>query len=111
MKNYKLCKDVENLLQPYLENKLNIEQLRLLNRHVKECPDCYDELEIRYLLVEGLNRLEDGETIDLQKDLDNRLYKSSQKVLLADRMQAIVFILEGVAAFLTLVNIIVFFFL
>nr|MDN4743198.1 zf-HC2 domain-containing protein [Lachnospiraceae bacterium C1.1] len=109
VKDYGMCKDVENLLQPYLENKLNIEQMRVLHSHIIECADCYDELEIRYLLMEGLRHLEDGETLDLKKELDDRLYKTKQRVLFADRIQAIVFILEGVAGFLTLVNLILFF--
>ena len=109
MKKNITCKDVENLLQPYLEGKLSVDEMKLLLGHIKTCHDCYDELEIRFLLMEGLRRLEDGETLDMKKELDDRIWLTSQRVLWAERMQAGVFLLEGLAVLLTLVNVIIFF--
>ncbi len=102
------CKDVEDLLQPYLENKLNIEETELLLNHISTCSECGDELEIRYLLMEGLKRLENGETLDLKKELDDRIWHSRQRILFAERLKAVIFLVEGAACFLLLVNLILF---
>ncbi|MCR5527453.1 MAG: zf-HC2 domain-containing protein [Lachnospiraceae bacterium] len=101
------CKDVENLIQPFLDNKLNIDDMKLLYGHIQHCHDCYDELEIRYLLKEGIKRIEDGEALDLKKELEERLYRVKQRILLADRMQNVIFLGEALAILLTAVNIII----
>ena len=108
MENRASCKDVEDLLQPYLENKLNIEETELLLNHISTCSECGDELEIRYLLMEGLKRLESGETLDLKKELDDRIWHSRQRILFAERLKAVIFLVEGAACFLLLVNLILF---
>ncbi|SFK48469.1 Putative zinc-finger [Lachnospiraceae bacterium KH1T2] len=101
------CKEAENLIQPFLDNKLNIDDMKLLYGHIQNCHDCYDELEIRYLLNEGIKRIEDGEALDLKKELDEKLYHARQRILLADRMQNVIFLGEALALLLTAVNIII----
>ncbi len=81
------CKDVENFLQPYLENNLNTKDTRVLLTHLKECSECMDELEIRYLLHEGLKSLEDGHDFNLKDELEERLYNSEQHVLMIERLK------------------------
>ena len=81
------CKDVEDFLQPYLEYRLDNRSMKKLVDHLKNCHECMDELEIRYLLYEGLKRLEAGQNFNLKKELENRLYKSEQELLMIDRLK------------------------
>ena len=81
------CKDVEDFLQPYLEDKLDNNDTKLLIEHLKDCPECMDELEIRYLLYEGLKFLESGQDFNLKAELEERLYQSEQHVLMIDRLK------------------------
>ena len=81
------CKDVENYLQPYLEDKLNFSDTKVLLEHLKDCRECMDELEIRYLLYEGLKRLEKGHNLNLKAELEERIYRSGQHVLMIERLK------------------------
>ncbi len=81
------CKDVENFLQPYLEGNLGSGDMKLLLTHLKECSECMDELEVRFLLHEGLNSLEDGRNFNLKEELEERLYQSEQHVLMIERLK------------------------
>jgi len=81
------CKDVEGFLQPYLENKLNNRDTKILLGHLNNCPECMDELEIRYLLYEGLKRLENGHDLNLKQELEERIYNSDQHILMIERFK------------------------
>lgn len=63
--------------------------------HIKRCPDCKEEMTIQLLLAEGLNRLESGESFDLNEELEKRLKgskreKKSRKRLFSPETRAIV---------------------
>ena len=73
------CKDVENFLQPYLEHNLGVRDTRVLLSHLKECSECMDELEIRYLLHEGLKSLEDGHEFNLKEELEEKVLKEDHR--------------------------------
>ena len=88
------CKDVESFLQPYLEGKLNNRETKILLDHLKDCPECMDELEIRYLLHEGLNRLENGHDLNLKSELEERIYNSDQHILMLERLKTSVVMLS-----------------
>lgn len=94
------CKDVEEFLQPYLEDSLKNKDMRTLLSHLKDCHECMDELEIRYLLHEGLKNLEDGHNFNLKEELKRRLYQSEQHVLMLDRLKTSVILI--ISAFLLL---------
>ncbi len=88
------CKDVESFLQPYLEGKLNNRDVKVLMEHLENCPECMDELEIRYLLYEGLKRLENGHDLNLKHELEERIYDSRQHVLMIERLKASIVMLS-----------------
>ena len=63
--------------------------------HIKRCPDCKEEMTIQLLLAEGLNRLESGESFDLNEELEKRLKgskreKKSRKRIFTPETRAIV---------------------
>ncbi|MCR4891689.1 MAG: zf-HC2 domain-containing protein [Lachnospiraceae bacterium] len=103
------CKDVESLMQPFLENKLKPRETRLLLNHVENCKECEDELEIRFLLAEGLRRIEDGESLDLNQELSDRIKKSRKRLHYQDQIRAAIYLLEGGVALFLLANLIFFF--
>jgi len=74
------CADTEQYIQLYIDNELSGAGLRDFIKHVENCPTCYEEMEISYLVKEALLRLEDGTTFDLRGELENKL-AVSQKCL------------------------------
>lgn len=67
------CRTSEQLMNDFVENKLVGEHLWQFLTHVERCPECFEELETRFLIAEALNRLENGESIDLRKELKNKI--------------------------------------
>ncbi len=63
------CTTCEQNMNAFIENKLVGENVWQFITHVEKCSECYEELETRYLIAEALGRLENGESIDLRKEL------------------------------------------
>lgn len=74
------CHRAELLIEPFLENVLSGDDLADFLYHVENCKGCYEELETRYLIFEALSRLENGETIDLKRELADKI-ASSKRIL------------------------------
>ncbi len=99
MKNETDCRYAETLMPQYIEGKLDPAGTKLLIRHIKGCHECYDELEIRFLISEGLKRVESGETMDLKNELENRVSRSAMMIAMIERIQTGIYIIEGTAIF------------
>lgn len=67
------CNTCELHMDNFLERDVIDDELFDFLNHVLHCDDCYEELETRYLVSEVLSRLESGETIDLRRELVNKI--------------------------------------
>ncbi len=54
------CKEVEQMIMPYINDELTDKQLGPFLEHINACKSCYEELEIYYTIYAGLSQL-DGE--------------------------------------------------
>ena len=77
------CKEFNSLIQDFLNDRLSEMKLSEFLSHIEECEDCRDELRIPYLIYEGLARLEEGATFDVDKDLSD--YMQLQRKRLSSR--------------------------
>ena len=50
------CHDVQRMIQGFIEKRLTDEQLEAFLEHIASCRDCYDELEVYYMITTGLRR-------------------------------------------------------
>lgn len=80
------CKEFERLISDFFERKMDFLTLNQFNKHMKECPDCKEELTIRFLVTEGIMRLEEGDTFDLQKELGQHLDEAERRIKKNKRM-------------------------
>ncbi|MCD7835791.1 MAG: zf-HC2 domain-containing protein [Lachnospiraceae bacterium] len=98
------CKKAEKMIPNFIEHKLNYFELKEFDEHLKHCADCNEELVIQFLVSEGMQRLEEGDAFDLQKELDTRLSEAGRKLKFQGFAVKIGFILEIIctAAFLGL---------
>lgn len=61
---------------PYIEEQLCNHDLRMFVNHIKECPECREELETYYIVYKGLMQLDEKEELPmniieaLNEDLD-----------------------------------------
>ena len=64
------CKEFEKNIPEFIAGKLDFLTLQEFGEHMQECPGCKEELVIQFLVTEGMQRLEDGDAFDLQRELE-----------------------------------------
>ena len=74
------CKEFEKNIPEFIAGKLDFLTLQEFGEHLQECPGCKEELVIQFLVTEGMQRLEDGDAFDLQREPEIRLTESQRKV-------------------------------
>lgn len=94
------CKEFEKLIPDFFERKLDFLTLSQFNKHRLECEDCNEELVIRFLVTEGIQRLEEGDAFDLQKELNQYLEEAERKIKLHNRFLRMGEVLEILAVIL-----------
>ena len=67
------CKDFERHIPDFITKKMDYPTLKRFYEHVRHCPDCREELDIQFLVQEGMQRLEEGNAFDLQAELEQRM--------------------------------------
>ncbi len=64
------CKEYEKMIPEFLNDELDGNSMEKFIAHIENCPECMEELSIQFLITEGMNRLEQGNTFELKKELD-----------------------------------------
>lgn len=103
----KSCKEIQELIPGYLNRSLSIKEARRFTGHIKRCAGCRDELEISYLLAEGLQRAEKGETIDLHADLEEMLGETEEAIVHLTQFRTAVYLVELTAVFVLIACVII----
>ncbi len=95
------CIDAQKLIPLFLDDDLDNRELSEFLAHVDSCPDCKEELTIQFLVKVGMKRLEDGNTFNLNKELENLLSGSKKKLHARKRLVMVSFVLEITVASLS----------
>lgn len=74
------CKEAQRCIHLFLKDELEGAERKFVE-HVRSCSECMEELTIEYLLFEGIDRLENSDKINLQKEIEGML----DSALLRDR--------------------------
>ena len=64
---------------------------------MQECESCKEELRIQYIISEGTIRLEEGDSFDLNKELEIKLEKTKKKLKSQHIANIIIYVMEAVA--------------
>ncbi len=83
------CQETLGKITSYLQGKLQLQEEIDLIRHVEHCASCYEELELNYIMLIGLDRLDEEQsssmdfTAMLQEYLEEskRQYRKKRRVL------------------------------
>lgn len=105
------CKEFRSLIRSFLDDSLDEFGLAEFLEHYAECEDCRDELRIQYLIYEGLERLESGDTFDVDRDLADlmELQRKRLHTRNAVKKAAIASEIFTVAAFVIVMSVILFY--
>lgn len=67
------CREAQSKLTNYIDHKLDTEETKDFIEHVRVCADCKEELEIYYILLVGMRRLDEG--LELGVDFQKKLWE------------------------------------
>lgn len=69
------CQNAQSMVLNFINNKLDKEETKAFIEHVRDCKDCWEELEIYYVMLVGLKQLDEGEELaaDFRKKLQNEV--------------------------------------
>ncbi len=95
------CDEAQKLIPEFLDDDLDNQELAEFLGHIDACPECKEELTIQFLVKVGMQRLEDGNTFNLSRELDILLSESKKKLSARRYLVLLSFSLEiAVAAML-----------
>lgn len=102
------CKEFEKMIPNFVHKKLDFVMTKRFAEHLKVCPNCKEELNIQFLVNEGLVRLEDGNAFDLHREMIELLKESDKKVKMHERFLKIgrlveLFVMLGIAIVIFLI--------
>lgn len=76
------CLEAQTKIMAFIDNKLSDEELYDFVKHVKNCKNCSEELEIYYTLLVGMKQLDNNENLsaDFKRDLEKKLDDSMHRL-------------------------------
>lgn len=75
------CRTAQSLINAYINRTLTIDELEHFLKHVENCPSCYDELEIYFIVYYAMMRLDDKEgTFDMNTLLKEDIRRRKLRV-------------------------------
>lgn len=66
------CAKFQKQISSFINNNLDINEMDMFINHARKCRDCYEELEINYMVNIGLEKIEKDESasFDLKGELE-----------------------------------------
>lgn len=73
-----ICREWQKMISGFLNNTLNNHELEGFIKHVQTCEDCYEELEIMFMLSIGLQELNEDRNIsyNFSQLLENKIMEA-----------------------------------
>lgn len=74
------------MIPAYIEDDLSTDELSEFLDHIDTCPECKEELAIQFLITEGLNTLNTGDSYDLQSSMDEKMLRSHRDIVIHNKL-------------------------
>jgi len=93
-----ICREWQKMIPGFLDDTLETQELEGFVKHVRTCKDCYEELEIMFMLSIGLKELKEDRSISynfsqLLEDKIEEAEDSCHRVQTIYRLNIIIMIL------------------
>lgn len=95
------CKQAEKRIPLFLKDKMDNQEKKQFLSHVENCDVCLEELSIQFLVTIGIQRLENGDTFDLNRELHNKMQTERRHLHILDSLQNGLVVTEAIALLLT----------
>lgn len=85
------CQSAQSMVLNFINNKLDKEETKEFIEHIRGCKDCWEELEIYYVMLIGLKQLDEGEEMvaDFKEKLQNEVDSRYNALVREQRRQQI----------------------
>ena len=76
------CEEVHQHFEAFIDDELSVNDTDEFIRHVQQCSDCYDDLEVYYMVLAATGELSESEmeSYDLRNLLPDRISESRKYV-------------------------------
>ena len=76
------CKTAQQMITSYIKRELTDRELEGFIEHIRECKECYEELEIYFTIHFALQKLDEDKNVsyNIQKMLKDDLKASERRV-------------------------------
>jgi len=91
------CKQAEKLIMPFIKEDMDNRTKKQFLAHVEKCSSCHEELSIQFLVTAGMQRLENGDTFDLNRELKAKMVMEKRHLHLLDSLQSGLYATEAIA--------------
>ncbi len=85
-KNELNCANIQKNIPKFINRQMKDDEIMAFTEHVRNCPECYEELSIEYLVVVDMNKLDDVDGFNLDNELNRLIDKSRERVENRKRM-------------------------
>lgn len=89
------CIEAQRCIHLFLKDEFGGQEREFVE-HVCSCGECMEELTIEYLLFEGIEKLENSDKIDLQKEIEGMLSGLLLRVRRLQQLKAGLFLLMSI---------------
>lgn len=102
-----ICKQAEKMIPLFIRDELDNRTEKEFLAHVEGCSSCLEELSIQFLVTTGMQRLENGDTFDLNKELKMKMVTEEKHLRFLDSLQSGLYATEALAMLLAVLVLLV----
>lgn len=89
------CKETQRCISLFLEEKMDRRTEQRFVEHVRSCRECMEELTIEYLFNIAIERLENAEVFDVEKELEEKLNRAVNRKKVHGQLKAGFFVVAS----------------
>lgn len=89
------CVEAQGLITKYISDELHGEQLEEFLKHIEGCEDCKEELEIYYVIMKGMQQIDEDNVLDynFHRSFEKELRDSRTELVASNKKFVIKFML------------------
>ena len=103
------CMEARRMVTPYIKGELSEKELEQFIKHIDQCSDCMDELDIYFTVYQAMDRLdaEDHPDYNFKRMLNESIHAAKRRIVLSRvfrLMRTVLFILTDLLLLLCIIT-------
>ena len=104
------CMTFRKNINAYISGSLSDDELNLFLRHLESCPKCREELEVNYIVSEGIRLLdEEHHDYDISRAFRELIRKDERHIRTVYRVRVLTYAVDTLAFWSLLMTLLVYF--